>query len=148
MLVLGHDAEVAAWVAARIPHMAGGAFGPCAAIGVVVGNEMVAGVVFHEFQPAHGTMMLSMAATSPRWATRGHVRGLLAYPFQQIGVHKLWTLTEAQNQRALRFNKGVGFRQEAVLRDQFGPKRHAVVCSMLAREWRKRWSEADGQRRA
>ena len=34
-LLYGEDANVAAWVAARIPHMAGEAFGPCSAIGVV-----------------------------------------------------------------------------------------------------------------
>lgn len=151
MLLFGRDAEVAAWVAARIGHVGGAGFGPCAAIGVVRGGEMVAGVVYHDYQtlPGWPTMQLSMAAATPRWVSRETIRGLLGYPFAQAAVAKLWTATPHDNARALRFNEGVGFRREAVLRHHFGWKRHAVISSMLAAEWAKRWKEApDGQESA
>lgn len=148
MLLFGHDQEVAAWVASRVGHVGTAGFGPCVAIGVVRDAEIVAGVVYHDYQimPDWRTMQLSMAASSPRWVSRETLQGLLAYPFGQAGVQKLWTATPHDNERALKFNRGVGFRQEAVLRRHFGPKRHAVICSMLAVEWAKRWRVEGGQK--
>lgn len=139
MLVFGRDAEVARWVAGHIPHMQGGDFGPCSAIGVVRGGALVAGIVYHDYQRGYETLQLSMAATSPRWASAGVLRGLLHYPFMQLGVNKLWTATPHTNERAIRFNKGVGFRQEGILRSHFGRGHHAVICGMLRVEYQRRW---------
>ncbi len=135
------DANVAAWTAARIPHMHGGEFGPCKAIGVVSNDgKMLAGVIYHDYQPTAETIQLSMAADSPRWARKGVIRGLLHYPFEQIGVQKLWTATPHTNERAIRFNKGIGFTQEAVLAHHFGHKKHAVICRMLKVDYEKRYA--------
>lgn len=138
-LLFGHDEAVASWTAKRIPHMHGGTFGPCAAIGVVSdANEMLAGVVFHGWMPDYHTIQLSMAADSPRWARRGAIAGLLSYPFQQLGAWKLWTATPHTNERAIRFNKGIGFEQEAVLARHFG-KEHAVICRMFRHQYETRY---------
>lgn len=85
-----------------------------------------------------------MAATSPRWASPSVIRGLLSYCFNQLGVNKAWTATPHTNTRAIRFNKGIGFRQEATLRHHFGPNVHAVICSMIKTEWEaSRWYAPD-----
>ncbi|HAM49001.1 MAG TPA: hypothetical protein DCO73_14805, partial [Alphaproteobacteria bacterium] len=60
-LLFGLDQAVSEWVAERIPHMYGQRFGPCAAIGVVSNGKMLAGVVYHDYQPEYGTIQLSMA---------------------------------------------------------------------------------------
>lgn len=135
-VLCGHDADVAEWVAHRIPHVNGIGFGACKAIGVVSQQgQLMAGVVFHDYQPTCGTIQLSCAAETPRWASRNIVREILAYPFVQVGLNKIWTATPHENERAIKFNKGIGFRPEATLRHQFGPKRHAVICSMLRHEY-------------
>lgn len=121
--------------------MHGGRFRNFAAIGVADGNRPVAGVVYNEHYPDYGTMQLSMAADTPRWAQRGIVKGLLHYPFEQVGVFKLWTATPEANGRAIKFNLGAGFRKEAMLRHHFGRRNHAVICSMLVNEYRKRYKE-------
>ncbi|MFC3231267.1 hypothetical protein ACFOGJ_28725 [Marinibaculum pumilum] len=132
---------LAAWTAARIDHVDG--FAPpcqCAAVTDAAGR-VVAGIVFHDWQPAAGTLQLSMAAESPAWASRAVLAALFRYAFVTNGAAKLWTATPHRSERALRFNLGIGMRREAVLRHQFGPGRHAVICSMLAREWRRsRWN--------
>ncbi len=128
------------WIVSRVPHMHGGTFGQCAAAGVVVNGVMAAGVVFHEWQPEYRTMQLSMAADSPRWASPDVLRGLFRYAFVRAGVNKLWTCTPHTNTRALKFNLGIGMKQEAMLRHHFGPKSHAAICSMTAAEWqRSKW---------
>lgn len=137
-----NTARVVQWMVARIPHMAGGDFGPCVAGGVVRDGAVVAAVAFHDWQGGYGTLQCSMAADTPRWATRGVLTALFHYAFVTAGANKLFTTTPHTNERALRFNAGIGMRREAVLRHQFGPKQHAVISSMMKSEWqRSRWMQ-------
>lgn len=140
-LLFGHDQIVSEWVQRNIPHMVTG-FGPASAIGVVdeTGQPM-AGVVFHDYQPAYGTIQLSAAAVSPRWASRRLVASILRYPFGDLKVHKVWTATQHKNERALKFNRGVGFTQEGTLKDHFGVGVHAVICRMLAPDYEARYGK-------
>ena len=142
-LYFGHDEGVAAWVANRIPHMQGGTFGPCRAIAVLTDNgKMIAGVVYHDFQLYAQTVQLSMAADSPLWARKPVIAGLLHYPFEQLGVFKVWTATPEANDKALKVNKHIGFRKEAMLAHHFGKGNHAVICRMLRPEFKKLYGEA------
>jgi RimJ/RimL family protein N-acetyltransferase len=140
-----HSSEILAeWAARRIGHVAEAGFGPCTTIGIASGDgaehELYGVCVYHDYQEAARTLQLSMAARSPKWATRGVIAALLAYPFDQLHINKLWTLTPIDNERALRFNVGIGMLKESVLRHQFGANRHAVVCSMMEMEYRNsRW---------
>ena len=136
----GEVEALAGWVASRIPHVGDAGFGPCAAVGVTLGGRLVAGVVFHDWQTGARTMQLSMAAVTPRWASRAVLTGLFFYAFGTAGAMKLWTATPHDAARVLKFNRGVGLKPEATLRHHFGPRRHAVISSMLRSEWeRSRW---------
>jgi RimJ/RimL family protein N-acetyltransferase len=117
-------------------------FGPATAIGVTTeAGQPLAGIVFHDYQPDYGTIQLSAAAISPKWASRRIVAQLLSYPFNELGVHKVWTATQHKNERALKFNKGVGFTVEGTLRDHFGVGIHAVICRMLLQDYRTRYGK-------
>ena len=129
MLIYDQSEYVAAWVADQIPHADD--FEPCYAIGVVVGESLVAGVVFNNYQPKYGTIELSMAAVSPRWAKRETIKELLEYPFSHLGCYKVYTVTPIDNEKALKVNAHIGFKKEAVLASHFGEKRHAVIMRML-----------------
>lgn len=144
-LVFGHDEAIAEWVARRIPHMNGSGFKDFTAIGIADGTRPIAGVVYNEFHPSHKTMQVSMAASTPRWAQRGIIKACLHYPFEQQGVRKLWAAIPMFNERAIKFNIGIGFTQEAILAHHFG-KHHAVICRMLDKDYRKRYGEDHGQR--
>lgn len=138
-LLFAHDAEVSNWVARHIDHMRGD-FGLSTAIGVMDDDlNPLAGVVFHDYQPAYGTIQLSAAATSPRWARKSVIRDILGYPFRELKVHKVWTATQHENLRAIKFNKGIGFTQEATLKDHFGIGKHAVICRMLVKDFERRY---------
>ena len=138
-LVFDCDKSVGEWVAKRIPHMLG-EFENFRAIGVRDGNQPVAGVVYSDWIEDYGTVQISMAADTPRWAQRGIIKALLHYPFEQVGANKIWTATPETNERAMRFNFGIGLKKEAVLRHHFGKKRHAVIASMLRKEYGKRYA--------
>lgn len=142
-LLFDRDAEIAAWVAERIPHVGSRGFGPCTAIGVVSGDQLIAGVVYHEYQPDFETIELSMAAENPMWARKMTICGLLAHPFIQLGVYKVWTATPIDNKAALRVNEHIGFKREGVLAHHFGRKRHAVICRMLQPDYRRIYGVKD-----
>lgn len=144
-LLFGDDENIAQWVCEHLPQYEARGFGAFSAIGVVSeSGEPLAGVVFNEYKPQFRTMQITMVATSPRWATRNIVRSILAYPFLQVGVNKVWTATPHTNERALRFNKGIGFTQEATLAYQFG-KSHAVICRLLRKDYLRLYEVDHGQ---
>lgn len=149
-LWFGNDEIVAKWVNAHLAksdpkHFPGEGFGPCQAIGIVsTEGTPIAGCVYHDWQPKFKTIQMSCAAITPRWATRRIVEGLLKYPFVDLGVRKVWTVTPHTNERALRFIKGLGFMQEAVLAYQFGDC-HSVVCRMLERDFLRHYGAMNGQ---
>jgi RimJ/RimL family protein N-acetyltransferase len=62
------------------------------------------------------------------------------YVFRQAGARKLWVAIPHKNERAIRFNRGIGMRQDGVLREHFGRGSHAVILSMLRKEYEhSRW---------
>lgn len=126
---IDNSAAVADWVGSRIPHVS--TFGPCTGIAVLNEDRILAGVVYHDYQPDFGTVQLSMAADNPRWAKKEIIAGLLQYPFEQLGCYKVWTATPVENTMALRVNEHIGFLREAVLNSMFGKGRHGVLMRLL-----------------
>lgn len=145
VLLFGHDEALAKWCAARIPHVGEAGFGPCRAIGIATGtgpdDKLLAVCIYHNYQPTYGVVEISFAAKSPRWATRANIRALLSVAFEQYKVRKVCLQIPSDNTRALRFNAGIGMRREAIFRHHYAPKRHAVVVSMMADEFRAKWKQ-------
>lgn len=144
-LIFGHTEKLAAWASQQIPQMRGMSFGPCQAIGVASGpnedDELYAVVVFHDYQPACRSIQLSAAARSPKWMTKGVARAVLFYPFMQLNCFRVWGATPHTNLRAIRLNRGLGFKVDGTLRHAFGPGVHAVMVSMTRPEYLKsRWA--------
>ena len=143
-LVAGHTDKVATWVADKIPHVTD--FGPCEALGILRDEYIIAGVVYHDYQPNFGTIQLSMAAVSPMWARREIIAQLLQYPFEQLGCYKVWTATPLDGKMALRVNEKIGFKREAVLAHGFGKGRHCVLMRFLEPDYNRLYREiAHGQ---
>jgi len=146
-LVYGLNMEVAQWTSAHIPHMAGVPFGPGVAIGVENGGKLIAGIVFHDWQPRFKTMQVSMAATDPKWAARGVILKILSYPFDEVKVEKLWAAMPYKNERAIRFNTGIGFVREGTLSRHFGTD-HAVIARMFRKDYERLKDKWNGQKLA
>lgn len=142
--------RLATWCARRIPHVGLDGdgrhlFGECWAVGVMRGGRLAAAVVFSDYHPGYGTVQLSCAAARPglaRWAMPDVLGAILGAAFEgKLGapVRKVWTATPSTAKGVVKFNAHVGFKQEAVLREHYAPKVHAVICSMMAYEWKRRY---------
>lgn len=134
-LAFGNDALWARWAAQHIPHMNGEDFGACATVGVVNSEGYPIGaVVFHEYQPQYGNVMVSMASATPKWLTRSLISGILAVPFRQYGVQRLTAITPPGETSVARFLQKFGWRREGVIRKGLGSQ-DAWIWGLLASEW-------------
>ncbi len=128
-LVFNDDFAVGEWVARRIPHVRSvREWGPFRAIGVARGDEPIAGAVFNNSRGFD--MEISFAADSPRWATRGMVRDILAYPFVQCDCTRLTAVVGKRNKRARRFVEGLGFKQEGCVRRGLDGRQDAILYGL------------------
>lgn len=125
------DQRVGQWVASRIPHVRSvDGFGQYRSLGIFDKADILAGVVFHDFNPVYRNCQVSMAADTPRWASRTVIAKLMAYPFEQLGCERVTTIIPARSARTLRFNHGIGFKMEGLCRKGFGDD-DAVIMGLL-----------------
>ena len=145
---LNMDAMIGDWVAWRLSIVRDHRdFGPMTTMGVfdVAGDRpaLIAGAVFHRFRGFD--IEITFAADTPRWATRGVIRAILDYPFNQVGCERVTTIVGRRNKRSRRLQKGLGFKEEGIVRRGYDGRQDAVIYGMLRHECR--WLEnSDGQR--
>lgn len=85
-------------------------------VGVMSKNgEMLAVAIYHEYRKTD--IQFSMAADTPRWATRQNLVELAAYPFDVLDVRRMTAMTDKKNKAARRILQFAGFKLEGVLRD-------------------------------
>jgi RimJ/RimL family protein N-acetyltransferase len=87
-------------------------FGNCRTAAILKDEQMIAGFVFHDWQPEFETIEISGVATDPAWFTRDHICEILGYAFSfcQTCIAK----THEDNKRARRICKSFG-AQEFIL---------------------------------
>lgn len=54
-------------------------------LAVADGAQIVGAVLFHNYDPQHGTIEISAASDSKRWLTRPVLQAMFAFAFDQIG---------------------------------------------------------------
>lgn len=126
-VVWGGEAMVSAFVAnlARIPR----GFGPCRTASVVRSDgEMIAGVVFHNYQPEAGVIECSAAAIDARWASRSVVKQLMHYVFGKVECQMLVGRTAPENTRTRRLWKALGATEYEIPRLRGRHKSEVVMC--------------------
>jgi len=133
-LLFGHSDAVEAFVASLIPRCADG-FGPCQAIGVIDNDGLlVAGWVWHGYDPSAGTMEFSGASITPKWMTRDILHKLFSYAFDEVGCQLIMTRNSAGNKRLHRQLKSFGFTRYDVPR-LFGRKEDGVFWTLTSECW-------------
>lgn len=128
-LVIGDDARVGPWVCART----GGEYVRGATIGMERGGELIAGVLFDNWNGR--SMAMHVAGEGAHWLTRTYLRVAFTYAFRQMRVAKLLGLVDSTNEAARRFDEHLGFRLEARVANA-APKGDLLIYSMTAAECR------------
>ena len=143
-LITNRDELLLSWAAKKITHIGDPkAFMPAATLGIATGpaagDRLLAVAIYHMFVPSYRSCMISIAAASPRWCARGTIKEILRIPFYQYDCNRVWLAIPHLAERTVKLAKALGFKQEGVLREGFGPGIHTVVCGMLRREFERRY---------
>ncbi len=100
-------------------------WGPFRAIGFSDGEKLVAGVVFSQMNGFDA--LVSIAATSPRWATPGRIREIVKFGFEELGCIRFTAVVSKKNQRARKFVTRIGLRLEGTKWKGFDGKTDALI---------------------
>ena len=106
------------------------------AIGVVVRNRLEAVAIYHHFRPNVPDIEMTMLAHSPRWATKGAIQFLLAYPFETLKCARITCLVGRKNKRSRRLIEGLGWKLEGTHRHAWDGKQDLMSYGMLREECR------------
>jgi RimJ/RimL family protein N-acetyltransferase len=110
-------------------------FGECVTMAVVDRqNKIVAGIVFHNWEPASGVIEISAAATSPRWATKNILRAALDYCYRVAECQLVVTRYAETNTPAHRLWRGLGSETYVIPRLR-GRDEAETIATLTAEAW-------------
>lgn len=112
-----------------------GLFEKFCTMGVYRDGELVAGVVYHNWQDSEGVVEISSASKTPRWATRPVLRAMFRLAFDVLRVRVLVMRISEHDKRMRSISKRLGF-SETVIPLIRGDNEAECVQVMHVRDWR------------
>jgi hypothetical protein len=100
-----------------------------ATVGVVSKGELIAAMACGGKE--RGNVEITFAADSPKWATRGDDRQADALAVRSAGLPSGDDAHCRVEHRAIRFNEGIGFKREGVIREGWGPGEDAILLGLV-----------------
>jgi RimJ/RimL family protein N-acetyltransferase len=133
--VYGHDQIVAEFTASLIPHCRRG-FGPnIVAMGVIEDDRLIAGFVYHNYDPEAAIMEISGAALPGKyWLTRETLARIYQYPFLRCDCQMIVQRVPADNERLLYQLSRLNYAFVTIER-LFGRDRDGVVGTLTRERW-------------
>lgn len=77
-------------------------------------KRLIAGLIYHDDNG--NSVCLSVASTSPMWASRDVLKAMLDIPFKNMGRERVTVLTTAANNRAIAMAVRCGFSHEGTMK--------------------------------
>ena len=118
-------------------------FGEQLCLGVFDGDDVIAVMVYHNYEPEAGVIEISGAALSARWLTRPVLTEMYRYAFEEVGVQLVVQRTPAENGRLLSILRRLGFEFYRIPRLR-GRDRDETICTLTDDAWlNSRFSQKD-----
>ena len=99
------------------------------ALGLITNGQLVAGIVYNNFEGASAEMHVS-AIEGSRWMTKEFLFSAFDYPFNQLGLRRVTGRIKKRNKRAAAFVKHLGFKYEGTMRHYFADD-DALIFGLL-----------------
>lgn len=110
-------------------------FGKCTSIGFANETEgLVAGFVFHNYDPDSNVIEVSGYSTCRDWCTKDLFRTLFAYPFDDLGVRLVVARHSERNKRARRIWRAIG-AEEVVIPELHAEGEAEAVAILTKKSW-------------
>ncbi|NQY81959.1 MAG: hypothetical protein HRT36_02715 [Alphaproteobacteria bacterium] len=136
ILVLGENKRVADFVYRGIFGDEEGAFVNPSAIGFESLGNLVAGVVYTDFNRKAKTVELHSYSTGRDWLNRAYLDNIFNYPFEQIGCRIAYCKTSEHNRRVRRIWKALGAK-EYILPDMRADGEGECICILSQETWKQ-----------
>lgn len=91
--------------------------------------------IYQNYAPEHGLIEMSAAAVSPRWLSRGILREMFSYPFDQLGCQAVVLRCDTDNGRLARIFAAYGFKRYDIPRLR-GRDRGEAIYVLADDVWR------------
>lgn len=78
-------------------------------LGVFKDSRLIAGVLYHNWQPQEGVIELSAGSQSKRWLTRPVLKAMFGLPFDRWGCQLAVLRVSERNRPMIRIAKAYGF---------------------------------------
>lgn len=85
-------------------------------MGVADGREIVAGLVFSNYDPDAGVIEVSGASDKPNWLNRAILKEMFGFTFEQLGCQAVVMRVDPENKRLGRILTAYGFSRHDVPR--------------------------------
>jgi RimJ/RimL family protein N-acetyltransferase len=95
-------------------------------------GQLLGGVIFISYRR---TDIETLWAGEPGWLTRGNLRSIFTYPFEQLGVRRVTGIIHRKNKQARKIAEKIGFKLEGVCRQAFN-NGDAIVYGIIKQECR------------
>lgn len=112
-------------------------FGEQLCLAVFDDDELIAVMVYHNYEPDAGVIEISGAALTSGlryWLTHDVLAEMYRYPFMELGVQMVVQRTPAENARLLRLLKRLGFSFYTIPRLR-GRDKDEVICTLTDDFW-------------
>lgn len=94
----------------------GGHFASFCSLAVHDDGQLIAGVLYHHFNPRDGVMEMSAGAIDKRWLTRPVLKAMFTVPFDVFGCQLAVLRVSEHNAPMLRIAKAYGFKEYIIPR--------------------------------
>ena len=128
------NAGIGRFVASHIEGCEAG-FGEHTSMGVIHEDKLIAGVVYHNWNPRSHVIELSSASTSKLWLTRPVLQAMFSYPFDQVSCQMVVLRVSERNTAMLRIAKAYGFKSVIIPRLR-GRDENEHILTLTDDDWR------------
>lgn len=132
-LIFDDKERVGAWVAEQVVQEA--EWGSYYAMGAEVDGELVSGIVFNNFNECNATAHI--AVSKPNKLFLELLDHAFLYAFETCGLRRLTGLVEADNSKALKLDKHIGFLQESIMQEAGSEGQDVVVLVLWPQNYRR-----------
>jgi len=128
--------EAAYFVEDRVPHAGPFPSASCQAMAVYLKGKMIAGFVFHNYDPRAGLIEVSGAADRPgAWASRTVINEAMSYVFDIAGCQMLYARQHIENVPAREGWKRLG-ASEVIVPRLLGRDTIGTLLTLTDDQWR------------
>ena len=133
MIRIGHEDD-----GHEIASASGAIFNPHVDVVIARADEdgkLMGGALYQDYTGPGGSMTIHVAGFAERWVNRDMLWICFDYPFDQLSIQRLYGRVKSTNERALEFDRKLGFK-EVYREEGVFPDADLVVMRMLKDECR------------